>query len=93
MRKQSQRQAGGGQFGDAGAVPKQSGSMARVEIAKSAEAFVITSGECRTRSDIPLRLKDSAIERERELTHSICFVDVFFSKQLGGQTTKCLLGG
>ena len=69
-------QAGGGEFGDAGHVAEQSGSVAGVEVADGAQILVVAAGERGTGADASLRRHNGPVEFEAEFGHGIGFVDI-----------------
>src|SRR4029077_5570876 len=91
--KKSQRQTGGGKFGNAGQIAEQPGSVAGVKEADRAQVFVVAAGKGGTRADASLSGDNRPVELEAKFGHGISLIDIFGGEKLGRPGAKRLLGG
>ena len=83
MGKKSQRQTGGGKFGNAGQIAEQPGSVAGVEVADGAQVLVVAAGKGGTRADASLSGDNLPVELEAKFGHGISLIDIFGGEKLG----------
>jgi hypothetical protein len=80
--KEAERQAGGGEFDDALIVAQESGRMAVVDVADSAQLFVVAASEGGATADASGGAHDLKIETAGEFDHGFGFVDLIVGKDL-----------
>ena len=92
-REQTERQAGRGQFDDAGVIAQQAGCVARIHVANRAQIFVVATGEGRATAHASGSTHDLEIQTAREFDHRVRFVQFGGGEEMLARRAETSLGG